>query len=110
VAHVPAYAGPADPATMPLVGAALGIFFLVVLPLTNGFSRSIEHSADVYALDVTQMPGAFISAMTRLANQNLAEMEPSRVVEIFLYSHPATGRRIAFARSWQARQLRALSA
>lgn len=103
VARVPAYTGLADPATMPLLGAVLGVFFLVLLPLTNGYSRRVEHSADVYALDVTRMPAAFISAMTRLANQNLAELEPPRPIEFFLYSHPATGRRIAFAHQWQAR-------
>ena len=100
VARVPAYHGLADPATMPLVGAALGVFFLIVLPLTNGYSRHVEHLADVYALQTTRMPEAFISAMTRLANQNLAELEPNPVVEFLLYSHPAIGRRLAFAQHY----------
>ncbi len=41
VATVPAYQGLplADVATMPLLGAALGIFGLVMLPIGNGFSR-----------------------------------------------------------------------
>ncbi|MFI5272700.1 MAG: M48 family metallopeptidase [Ktedonobacterales bacterium] len=102
VARVPAYHGLADPATMPLLGAALGVFFLVLLPLTNGFSRRVEHAADVYALETTDKPAAFISAMTRLANQNLAEVEPSPLVEFLLYSHPAVGRRLAFARRYAA--------
>ena len=101
VARVPAYQGLADPATMPLVGAALGIFFLILLPLTNGYSRRVEHLADVYALETTRMPEAFISAMTRLANQNLAELEPHPIVEFLLYSHPAIGRRLAFAQRYQ---------
>lgn len=102
VARVPAYHGLADPATMPLVAAALGIFFLILLPLTNGYSRHVEHLADVYALETTRMPEAFISAMTRLANQNLAELEPNPLIELVLYSHPATGRRLAFAQRYVA--------
>jgi STE24 endopeptidase len=100
VARVPEFQGLADPATMPLLGAALGLFFLILLPLTNGYSRHVEHLADVYALETTRMPEAFISAMTRLANQNLAELEPNPIVEFLLYSHPAIGRRLAFAQRY----------
>jgi STE24 endopeptidase len=94
------YHGLADPATMPLIAATLGIFGLVTLPLTNGFSRWVEHRADVYALRATGMTGAFISAMTRLANQNLAEAYPSPIIEFLLYNHPSIGRRLAFGRAW----------
>ncbi len=110
VARVPAYHGLADPATMPLVGAALGVFFLILLPLTNGYSRHVEHLADVYALETTHMPEAFISAMTRLANQNLAELEPNPLIEFLLYSHPATGRRLAFAQRYAAHNEQTASA
>ena len=100
IGHVSAYHGLADPATMPLIAAALGVFALVTMPITNGYSRHVEHQADVYALKVTGKRDAFISAMTRLANQNLAELQPARLVEVFLYNHPSTGSRIAFAREW----------
>lgn len=100
VGAIPAYAGLADAATLPLVAAALGIFGLVTLPITNGFSRHVEHQADVYALEVTGKSAAFISAMTRLANQNLAELEPTWIVEFLLYNHPSVGRRLAFARTY----------
>jgi STE24 endopeptidase len=98
VGHVSAYHGLADSATLPLIAAALGVFGLMTLPITNGYSRHVEHQADVYALAVTGKREAFISAMTRLANQNLAELQPAPLVEFFLYDHPATGRRITFAR------------
>lgn len=101
IAHVSAYHGLADPATMPLIAAALGVFALVTMPITNGYSRHVEHQADVYSLRVTGKRDAFISAMTRLANQNLAELQPARLVEIVLYNHPSVGRRIAFAQEWR---------
>jgi STE24 endopeptidase len=103
VREVSFYHGLADPATMPLVGAALGVFALLFLPVTNGFSRLVEHRADVYALDSTRDPEAFIGAMTRLANQNLAELEPPHLVEFMLYNHPSIGRRLAYARANEAR-------
>lgn len=100
VGATPTYAGLADAATLPLVAAALGLFGLVTLPITNGFSRHVEHQADVYALESTGKAAAFISAMTRLANQNLAELEPTWIVEFLLYNHPSVGRRLAFARTY----------
>src|SRR5579859_7727948 len=103
VARVTAYHGLSDAATMPLVGAALSAFALVTLPLSNGFSRRVEHQADVYALETTRKPGAFISAMTRLANQNLTELEPAWFVEFLLYNHPSIARRLALGRRYAER-------
>ncbi len=103
VSQVSLYHGLSDPATMPLLAAAFGIFALLVLPVTNGFSRWVEHRADVYALESTRDPEAFIGAMTRLANQNLAELEPPRLIELVLYNHPSVGRRLAYARAIASR-------
>jgi STE24 endopeptidase len=92
-------AGPGDPAGLPwlaLVALAIG---LIQLPLTNGFSRWIERQADDFALATTGNAAAFVGAMERLAGLNLAERRPSRLKEIFLYSHPALDRRIARAES-----------
>src|SRR5215831_14720343 len=100
VANVPGYHGLSDPATMPLLAAVLGVFGLLILPLNNGFSRLVESQADGYALELTGKVEAFKSAMVRLANQNLAELTPPAWVEFFLYDHPSTGRRLAYADRW----------
>jgi STE24 endopeptidase len=91
--------GVADPAGLPLFAAVLAAFGLVTLPLGNAFSRWRERRADEYALRATGKPLAYASALTRLANQNLAETEPEPWVEWLLYSHPALARRIARARA-----------
>ena len=109
VGEVSLYHGLADPATMPLLAAVFGVFALIFLPLTKGFSRRVEHQADVYALSTTRDPEAFIGAMTRLANQNLAELDPPRPVEFMLYNHPSIGRRLAYARANEARFKQAAS-
>lgn len=86
-----------DPAALPLFAVSIGLFGLITMPLGNAFSRWRERMADRYALDATRKPRAFASAMTRLANQNLAEMDPEPWVEWLLYSHPALRKRIAMA-------------
>jgi STE24 endopeptidase len=49
----------------------------------------------------THKPRAFGSAMTRLANQNLAEAKPPAWVEFVLHSHPSICRRIGIAREFE---------
>jgi STE24 endopeptidase len=94
------FSGVADVAAFPLFAAVMGAFGVVTLPLGNAFSRWRERKADHYALETTQKPEAFINAMTRLANQNLSEVDPEPWVEWLLYSHPAIGKRIAMAKRY----------
>ncbi len=93
--------GPADIAALPLFALILGAYGLLTTPLENALSRWRERLADRYALETTNNPRAFISAMTRLANQNLAEVDPEPWVEFFFYSHPALSKRIAMAQRYQ---------
>lgn len=94
------YQGFADPATLPLLLALIALFGLLVMPLNNGYSRRIEYQADEYALQSTRMIEPFKSAMTRLANQNLAEAEPSPLVEFIFYSHPTINKRLRHAETF----------
>ncbi|MFL5586081.1 MAG: M48 family metallopeptidase [Ktedonobacteraceae bacterium] len=98
------YLGLADPATMPFLLLVTAIFGLVVMPISNGLSRAVEYQADEYALQTTKMVGAFKIAMTRLANQNLADIEPSPLIEFLFHDHPAISKRLkhadAFARRY----------
>ncbi len=89
-----------DIANLPLLLLVTGAVTLIALPVANGLSRRMEHAADVYALDKTGMAEPFISAMERLARQNLSQKRPNRVVEFVLHSHPAVESRIEFAREW----------
>lgn len=91
------YAGLTDPATLPLLMVALAVFGLVTMPLGNLWSRWREVKADEYALKMSANPQAFISAMTRLANQNLADADPPAWVEFLLHSHPSISKRVAMA-------------
>ncbi len=86
--------GPADPAGLPWIGLLLGAFGLLTMPLSNAYSRWRESLADDFALKTTRKPEAFARAMTRLANQNLAEAQPPKWVVALLYSHPPLQNRI----------------
>ena len=91
--------GPADPAGLPVLLLAAGAISLVMMPVAHALSRAYERSADRFALDVTKNPSAFVSAMKRLAAQNLAEERPSKIIELLFYSHPPIRERIAAAES-----------
>lgn len=91
------FAGPADPAALPLLLLVLALYGLVTMPLTNAYSRWRERRADEYALKATGKGRAYASALTRLANQNLADADPEPWVEFLLHSHPPLGKRIARA-------------
>jgi STE24 endopeptidase len=93
------FAGVADIAALPLFGLVMGAYGLITLPLGNAFSRWRERLADEYALQATHKSAAFASALTRLANQNLADVDPEPWVEFLLHSHPALRKRIALAQA-----------
>jgi STE24 endopeptidase len=95
------FQGVGDIAALPLFLLVMGLYGLVTMPLTNTFSRWREVKADRYALDSTRNGPAFASAMTRLANQNLAEVDPEPWVEFLLYSHPALEKRIKMAQAYR---------
>ena len=86
-----------DPATLPFFLILIGVFSLIIMPLNNGITRVIEYQADEYALQATGKIEDFKSAMRRLANQNLAEVEPAPIIEFLFYSHPSINKRIRHA-------------
>lgn len=92
-------AGKADVAALPMLLLTMGALSLALLPLRNALSRSHERRADRFALTLTRNLEAFVTAMKRLSAQNLAEEEPSRLVETLFHSHPSISARISAARS-----------
>jgi STE24 endopeptidase len=74
-----------------------------MMPVAHAISRAHERRADRFALNLTNNPSAFISAMRRLGVQNLAEEHPSKIVQWLFYSHPPIRERIAAAQAFSAR-------
>jgi STE24 endopeptidase len=96
------FAGPADIAALPLFALTVGLFGVITLPVQNAYSRWREGRADRYALEATLKPQAFANAMLRLANQNLADVDPEPWVVLLLYSHPPIRERVARAHDFMS--------
>ena len=90
--------GIADPATLPWLILIFGVLTTLISPLTNTYTRHVEGQADRFALRLTDNPRAFINAMTRLTNQNLAIASPAGWEEILFYDHPSYSKRVQMAR------------
>ncbi|HEY2954084.1 MAG TPA: M48 family metallopeptidase [Candidatus Eisenbacteria bacterium] len=86
-----------DVASMPLIVATIGLASFVAQPLTNSFSRAIEHEADQFGLEITQLSDAAARAFLKLGSQNKSNPEPNPLVKAFLYTHPPLIERIRFA-------------
>jgi STE24 endopeptidase len=72
-----------DFANLPLLALVTTVLSFMVLPVLNAYSRFNERQADRYAFRSIPSVEPFISSMNKLAQQNLAERSPSRLVEWF---------------------------
>jgi STE24 endopeptidase len=93
--------GPADVAGLPILLLAGGAVSLAATPLVNALSRFNERRADRFALGLTGRPASFVSAMKRLATQNMAEEHPSRAALWLFHSHPPFEQRIRAAQAYR---------
>ena len=89
-----------DFANLPLLILIFVVLSFLLMPALNAFSRYNERQADRYAFENISGISPFISAMNKLAEQNLAERTPSRWIEWWFHSHPAISRRVAAAEVW----------
>ena len=103
------FQGIADVAAFPLLLLSLGTFSLIVTPLNNAYSRYLETSADEAALELTTNPQSFITAMTKLTDQNLSVADPSRWVELLFYDHPPYTKRVGLARRYNLKTIKEIS-
>lgn len=94
--------GPSDLAALPVIAVASGLVSMLLRPFGNAWSRHNERRADRFALALTRRPDAFISAMRRLAAQNLAEERPSSAAFWFFHTHPTIDERITAAKHFSA--------
>jgi STE24 endopeptidase len=84
----------ADPAAVPLIAALLLIFEIVTMPAANLLSRNIEHAADVFAGQHTNLGATGVRAQARIASIDLSPLHPSPLAVWFFYTHPPTDQRI----------------
>lgn len=95
-------AGIADVAGAPLLVLVFAILGLLLLPATNAFVRAMERRADDYSFETLGTAEPLMAGLRRLAEKNLAEVQPPRWKEWLLYSHPSIATRLRRGEAWQA--------
>lgn len=97
-------AGLTDLYIFPVLVFLMLAFGILLLPVQNYFSRVLERQADRFVLEVTSDPDAFISVMKKLADMNLAEVNPSFLKKIFMYNHPPISERIKMGERYKGNE------
>ena len=93
-----------DFANLPLIVLVVTALSFLLMPALNAVSRYHEREADRYAWESIPAIAPFVTSMQKLADQNLAEREPSKFVEWLFHSHPSIGKRVAAAEAWAAKR------
>jgi STE24 endopeptidase len=93
--------GRADPAAIPWLLAVSSILAFLLSPVYSGYSRHVEHQADVFGLELTHLNEAMASSFVKFAEDSKADPRPPRFIEWWRYSHPSLGRRIDFVLAYK---------
>jgi len=92
------FESPAAIAAVPVLLLWIAAFGFLTKPLQSAYSRHLERQADLFILDKVENPEALASALAKLADRNLADPDPNRLVEALFYTHPPIAKRIAYLR------------
>ncbi len=92
----------AGPDALPALSLASAIVAAPVGAIAARLSRAIERRADQHSLELTQAPEAFIAFEQRIATQNLIDIDPPRLLQALLATHPSTAERIGAAAAFAA--------
>lgn len=90
---------PADLAAFPILMFLLVLFAVVASPILAAISRRMERGADLFALKLSSTPQAFATALEKLAEINLIDPDPPRIVR-FISRSPALRERIEIAKAF----------
>jgi Zn-dependent protease with chaperone function len=91
-----------DWASLPVLLLLLTFFLYLASPISNAFSRHLEHQADQYGLEVTHglTPGSgqvAAQAFQVLGEVDLADPDPNPMNVFLFYGHPSISNRVRFA-------------
>lgn len=99
-----------DWASLPLIFLVGGVIGFFSTPASAGFSRYIEHQADIYGLEVTHgltlnSSQVAASSFQKLGEKSLDHPYPNPLLVWWTYDHPDIASRVQFAlhyRPWDA--------
>ncbi len=91
-----------DIASLPLVILLFNLFgFILIDPIGNWFSRSIEHQSDQFGLEITKDNHNAATAFVKLQAENLSNPRPGALYILWRANHPVLGDRIDYANAYK---------
>lgn len=87
-------------ASLPILLLLISVILFAASPVTNYVSRHMEHTADVYAIELTGNQDAAIGAFQEITKAGLSEVNPPTLIKIFRYTHPPMVDRIYFIQNY----------
>lgn len=95
-----------DVAALPLALLLFTIFFFVLTPLTNTWTRTQEYEADIFGLDAARQPDGEAEVDLKLGDYR--KLDPSPLEEMIFFDHPSGRTRITAAMRWKAENMAVL--
>ena len=97
--------GADDLASLPVLILLLSVLGFLFTPISNAYSRHLEHQADQYGLEVIHglvpdAPVVAAHAFQVLGEVDLEEPNPSTAVKLWFYNHPPLDERMRFAQTY----------
>ena len=92
-------------AALPMIFLIFAVLGFISQPIGSAFSRTLEHNADIYGLEVTHGLNQNSQEVAAHAFQVLGEVSlsypyPSRFVVFWYYDHPSIPERVRFAHNY----------
>jgi STE24 endopeptidase len=92
--------GITDVAVLPLAVIVFSIFFLLMTPVSNSITRTMEFEADMYGLNAARQPDGEANVDMLLGESR--KLDPSPLEEFIFFDHPSGRTRITAAMRWKA--------
>jgi len=91
--------GITDVAVLPLAVIVFSIYFLLMTPVTNSITRTMEFEADMYGLNAARQPDGEANVDMLLGEYR--KLDPSPLEEFIFFDHPSGRTRITAAMRWK---------
>ena len=89
-----------DVASVPLMVMLLHAFNLAGAPIQLAVSRTMEHEADRFSLEITRANHSAATSFVKLQHENLSNPRPGWLSVLWRSSHPPIGERIDFCNAY----------
>ncbi|HLB90268.1 MAG TPA: M48 family metallopeptidase [Terriglobales bacterium] len=95
--------GITDVAIIPVAALILSVYTLVLTPVENTITRTMEYEADIFGLNASQQPDGEAEIDLKLGEYR--KLDPGPAEEFIFFDHPSGRTRITAAMRWKAEHL-----